>query len=120
MLKLQALLDEDDGHNVFAEQLNVDQALFPRRLKAMGKIISKVGRWVPHELVNRHQENRNYGDNSGHMAREASLHPISEKYIWNDCGLYPASIKPFCVPGTQTETDWGLTDHYQRYKMPLY
>ncbi|GFW48407.1 hypothetical protein TNCV_1109691 [Trichonephila clavipes] len=33
-----------------------------------------------------------YGDNSGHMAREASLHPISEKYMWNDCGLYPASI----------------------------
>ncbi|GFU97369.1 hypothetical protein TNCV_3889841 [Trichonephila clavipes] len=27
------------------------------------------------------------------MAREASLHPISEKYMWNDCGLYPASIK---------------------------
>ncbi|GFS90407.1 hypothetical protein TNCV_4096331 [Trichonephila clavipes] len=33
-----------------------------------------------------------YGDNSGHMAREASLHPISEKYMWNDCGLYPASM----------------------------
>ncbi|GFW40351.1 hypothetical protein TNCV_1019091 [Trichonephila clavipes] len=30
---------------------------------------------------------------SGHMAREASLHPISEKYKRNDCGLYPASIK---------------------------
>ncbi|GFX18765.1 uncharacterized protein TNCV_3019231 [Trichonephila clavipes] len=29
---------------------------------------------------------------SGHMAREASLHPISEKYMRNDCGLYPASI----------------------------
>ncbi|GFW66880.1 hypothetical protein TNCV_4687651 [Trichonephila clavipes] len=29
---------------------------------------------------------------SGHMAHEASLHPISEKYMWNDCGLYPASI----------------------------
>ncbi|GFW96299.1 integrase catalytic domain-containing protein [Trichonephila clavipes] len=34
----------------------------------------------------------NYGDNSEHMAREASLHPISEKYMWNDCGLYPASM----------------------------
>ncbi|GFX44512.1 RNase H domain-containing protein [Trichonephila clavipes] len=40
-------------------------------------------------LVN---ESQDYGDNSGHMAREASLHPISEKYMWNDCGLYPASI----------------------------
>ncbi|GFU08291.1 hypothetical protein TNCV_932021 [Trichonephila clavipes] len=26
------------------------------------------------------------------MAREASLHPISENYMRNDCGLYPASI----------------------------
>ncbi|GFY33783.1 hypothetical protein TNCV_4594951 [Trichonephila clavipes] len=31
------------------------------------------------------------------MAREASLHPISEKYMWNDCGLYPASMNLECV-----------------------
>ncbi|GFS71224.1 mariner Mos1 transposase [Trichonephila clavipes] len=40
-----------------AEQLNVDQSTVSRRLKAMGKII-KVGRWVPHELTDRQQENR--------------------------------------------------------------
>ncbi|GFV78659.1 mariner Mos1 transposase [Trichonephila clavipes] len=40
-----------------AEQLNVDQSTVFRRLKAMGKII-KVGRWVPHELMDHQQENR--------------------------------------------------------------
>ncbi|GFV12678.1 mariner Mos1 transposase [Trichonephila clavipes] len=40
-----------------AEQLNVDQSTVSRCLKAMGKII-KVGRWVPHELTDRQQENR--------------------------------------------------------------
>ncbi|GFW55650.1 mariner Mos1 transposase [Trichonephila clavipes] len=40
-----------------AEQLNVDQSTVSRRIKAMGKII-KVGRWVPHELMDLQQENR--------------------------------------------------------------
>ncbi|GFY05318.1 mariner Mos1 transposase [Trichonephila clavipes] len=57
--ELQALLKEDDGHTQehLAEQLNVDQSTVSRCLKAMGKII-KVGRWVPHELTDRQQENR--------------------------------------------------------------
>ncbi|GFW22341.1 mariner Mos1 transposase [Trichonephila clavipes] len=57
--ELQALLDEDDGQmqEHLAEQLNVDQSTVSRRIKAMGKII-KVGRWVPHELTDRQQENR--------------------------------------------------------------
>ncbi|GFU25743.1 mariner Mos1 transposase [Trichonephila clavipes] len=56
--ELQALLDEDDGQTQeLAEQLNVDQSTVFHRLKGMGKII-KVGRWVPHELTNRQQENR--------------------------------------------------------------
>ncbi|GFV95830.1 mariner Mos1 transposase [Trichonephila clavipes] len=57
--ELQALLDEDDGQTQehFAEQLNVDQSTVSRHRKAMGKII-KVGRWVPHELMGRQQENR--------------------------------------------------------------
>ncbi|GFX76382.1 mariner Mos1 transposase [Trichonephila clavipes] len=56
--ELQALLDEDDGQTQehLAEQLNVDQSTVSRRLKTMGKI--KVGRWVPHELTDRQQENR--------------------------------------------------------------
>ncbi|GFT57769.1 mariner Mos1 transposase [Trichonephila clavipes] len=57
--ELQALLHEDDVQTQehLAEQLNVDQSTVSRRLKAMGKII-KVGRWVPHELTDRQQENR--------------------------------------------------------------
>ncbi|GFV79669.1 mariner Mos1 transposase [Trichonephila clavipes] len=57
--ELQALLDEDDGQTLehLAEQLNVDQSTASRRLQAMDKII-KVGRWVPHELTDRQQENK--------------------------------------------------------------
>ncbi|GFW93830.1 mariner Mos1 transposase [Trichonephila clavipes] len=56
---MQALLDEDDGQTQehLAEQLTVDQSTVSCRLKAMGKII-KVGRWVPHELMHRQQENQ--------------------------------------------------------------
>ncbi|GFW83642.1 mariner Mos1 transposase [Trichonephila clavipes] len=53
-------LDEDDGQKQehLAVQLNVDQSTVFRRLKAMGKIIN-VRRWVPHQLTDRLQENRN-------------------------------------------------------------
>lgn len=53
-LSLQALLDQDDSQT---EQLNVDQSTVGRWLKTMG-IILKFGRWVPHELNERQQENR--------------------------------------------------------------
>ncbi|GFT17961.1 mariner Mos1 transposase [Trichonephila clavipes] len=56
-----ALLNEDDGQTCaqehLAEQLNVDQSSVSHRLKAMGRII-KVDIWVPHELMDRQQENR--------------------------------------------------------------
>ena len=57
--ELQALLDEDDGQTQqqLAEQLGVTQQTISLRLKAMGKIL-KIGRWVPHELTERQQENR--------------------------------------------------------------
>lgn len=57
--ELEALLAEDDGQTQeqLAEQLNVDRSTISRRLKAMGMIL-KVGRWVPHELTERQQENR--------------------------------------------------------------
>ncbi|GFU82699.1 mariner Mos1 transposase [Trichonephila clavipes] len=55
--ELQALLKKDDGQTHLAEQLNVYRSTVSRRLKAMSKII-KVGRWVPHELTDRQQENR--------------------------------------------------------------
>ncbi|GFW13063.1 mariner Mos1 transposase [Trichonephila clavipes] len=59
MLNCKHYIDEDDGQTQarLAEQLNVDQSTVSRPLKAMGKTI-KVGRWVPHELTDRQQENR--------------------------------------------------------------
>jgi len=40
-----------------ADQLNVTREAVSIRLKAMGKI-QKVGKWVPHALTERQQENR--------------------------------------------------------------
>ena len=55
---LQALLDEDDAQTQqqLADQLNVTREAVSIRLKAMGKI--EVGKWVPHALTERQQENR--------------------------------------------------------------
>ena len=57
--ELQSLLDEDDTQTQqeFSDQLNVSQKAVSIRLKAMEKI-QKVGKWVPHELNERQQENR--------------------------------------------------------------
>ena len=57
--ELQALLDEDDAQTQqqLADQLNVTREAVSIRLKAMEKI-QKVGKWVPHELNERQQENR--------------------------------------------------------------
>jgi len=52
--ELQALLDEDDAQQQLADQLNVRSL---HTLKSMGKI-QKMGKWVPHELNERQQENR--------------------------------------------------------------
>ena len=56
--ELQASLDEDDAQTQqqLADQLNVTREAVSIRLKAMGKI-QKVGKWVPHELNERQQEN---------------------------------------------------------------
>ena len=55
----KALLDEDDTQTrqELANQLDVSQKAVSIRLKAMGKI-QKVGKWVPHKLNERQQENR--------------------------------------------------------------
>ena len=57
--ELQALLDEDDAQTQqqLADQLNVTREAVSIRLKSMGKI-QKMGKWVPHELNERQQENR--------------------------------------------------------------
>ena len=57
--ELQALLDEDDTQTQqqLAYQLNVTREAISIRLKSMGKI-QKMGKWIPHELHERQQENR--------------------------------------------------------------
>ncbi len=56
---LQALLDEDETQTQqqLADQLNVTREAVS--MKSMGKI-QKMGKWVPHELNERQQENRKY------------------------------------------------------------
>lgn len=57
--ELQAFLEEHDAHmhKQIEQQLNVDQSTVTKRLEAMGKIL-KLDSWVPHELTERHKENR--------------------------------------------------------------
>jgi len=56
--ELQTLLDEDDAQTQhLADQLNVTRETVSIRLKSMGKI-QKMGKWVPHELNEKQQENR--------------------------------------------------------------
>ncbi|GFU62053.1 mariner Mos1 transposase [Trichonephila clavipes] len=88
--KLQELLDEDDGKTQehLSEQLNADQSTVSRRLKAMGKII-KIGRWRPHELTDRQQENRKFVCEMllSQYKRKSYLHRIvtgNEKWILFD------------------------------------
>jgi len=54
--ELQALLDEGDAQTQqqLADQLNMAREAVSIRLKSMGK---KMGKWVPHELNERQQEN---------------------------------------------------------------
>lgn len=86
--ELEALLDEDDGQTQeqLAEQLNVTQACISQRLKAAG-YIQKVGRWVPHELTERQQENRKTTCEMllARQKRKSFLHRIvtgDEKWIY--------------------------------------
>jgi len=57
--ELQALLDENDTQTQqqLTDQLNVTREAVPIHLKSMGKI-QKMGKWVPHELNARQQENQ--------------------------------------------------------------
>nr|KAF6290916.1 hypothetical protein mMyoMyo1_009310 [Myotis myotis] len=57
--QLQALLEKDayQTQKQFAERLNVAQQTIYNHLQAMGKTL-KEGKWVPHQLNERHMENR--------------------------------------------------------------
>jgi len=55
--ELQALLDDAQTQQQLADQLNVTREDVSIRLKSMEKL-QKMGKWVPHELNERQQENR--------------------------------------------------------------
>jgi len=56
--ELQTLLEDDaQTQQQLAIQLNVTREAVFIRLKSMGKI-QKMGKWIPHELKERQQENR--------------------------------------------------------------
>ena len=85
--ELQALLDEDDAQTQqqLADQLNVTRESVSIRLKSMRKI-QKMGKWVPHELNERQQENRKitYEMLLARYKRKLFLHRIvtGEKWIY--------------------------------------
>lgn len=117
--ELQALLDEDDGQTQqqLAEQLNVDQSTISRRLKDMGKIL-KVGRWVPHELNERQQENRKSVCEMllARQQRKGFLHRIitgDEKWIYFK---NPKRKKSYVSPG-QASTSTPRPDRFGKKAM---
>ena len=99
---MQTLLDEDDTQTKqeLAYQLNVSQKAVSIRLKAMGKI-QKVGKWVPHELNERQQENRKITCKIlfDRFKRKSFLHRIvtgDEKWIYFE---NPKCRKSWVNPG---------------------
>lgn len=100
--ELQALLDEDctQSQQMLAEQLNVARQTISFRLKAMGKI-QKMGKWVPHMLNERQQENRKTMCQVllDRLNRKSFLHRIitgDEKWIYFE---NPKRKKSWVSPG---------------------
>ena len=105
--ELQALLDEDDGQTqeMMAEQLGVTQKTISKRLKDMGMIL-KVGRWVPHELTERQQENRKTTCEMllSRFKRKSFLHRIvtgDEKWVYFS---NPKRKRSYGPPGHKPKT----------------
>jgi len=81
------LLDEDDtqSQKMLADQLDISQAAISMQLHAMGKV-QKIGKWVPHELNDKHGATPKYMPNSAcQTKRKSFLHRIvtnDEKWIY--------------------------------------
>ena len=117
--ELQELLDEDDTQTQqqLAEQLNVARESISRRLKSMGKI-QKMGKWVPHELNERQQENRKSTCEMllARYKRKSFLHKIvtgDEKWIYFE---NPKRRASWVTPG-QPSTSTARPNHYGRKTM---
>jgi len=117
--ELQEILDEDDtlSQQEMAEMLNVDQATISRRLKVMGKI-QKCGKWVPHELTERQQENRKIMSEMllQRQQRKGFLHRIvtgDEKWIYFE---NPKRKKSWVDPG-QASTSTAKPNRFGKKRM---
>lgn len=117
--ELQEILDEDDtlSQQQMAKMLNVDQATISRRLKDMGKI-QKCGKWVPHKLTERQQENRKVICEMllQRQQRKGFLHRIvtgDEKWIYFE---NPKCKKSWVSPG-QPSTSTAKPDRFGKKRM---
>lgn len=116
---LQGLLDEDDSQTQqqLADQLNVTREAVSMRLRAMGKV-QKMGKWVPHELNDRQQENRKTTCNMllSRYKRKSFLHRIvtgDEKWIYFE---NPKRKKSWVAPG-EPSTSTARPNRYGRKTM---
>ena len=89
--ELQALVDEDPckPQKQLAEALKCAQSVISDRLKALGKVYNKEGKWVPYELKPRDIERRKtiYEILLARQQRKGFLHRIvidDEKWIYFD------------------------------------
>lgn len=117
--ELQALLNEDDAQTQqqLADQLNVTREAVSIRLKAMGKI-QKVGKWVPHALTERQQENRKTTCEIllDRYKRKSFLHRIvtgDEKWIYFE---NPKRKRSWVTPG-EPATSTARPNRYGRKTM---
>jgi len=117
--ELQSLLNEDDTQTQqqLAEQLGVAQQTVSDRLKAMGKI-QKEGKWVPHELTERQQENRKTicEMHLKRYKRKSFLHRIvtgDEKWIYFE---NPKRKKSWVSPG-QPSTSTAKPNRFGKKRM---
>jgi [histone H3]-lysine36 N-dimethyltransferase SETMAR len=117
--ELQSLLDEDDTQTQeqLAKQLGVAQRTVSDRLKAMGKI-QKEGKWVPHELTERQQENRKTISEMllARYHRKSFLHRIvtgDEKWIFFE---NPKCKKSWVSPG-QPSTSTAKPNRFGKKRM---
>ena len=114
--ELQALLDENDAQTQqqLADQLSVTREAVSIRLKAMGK----VGKWVPHELNERQQENRKTTCEMllARYKRKSFLHRIvtgDEKWIYFES---PKRKRSWVAPGEPPTSTTG-PNRYERKTM---
>jgi len=112
--ELQTLLDENDAQTQqLADQLNVTRETVSIRLKSMGKI-QKMGKWVPHELNEKQQENRKTTCKIllARYKRKSFLHRIvtGEKWIYFE---NPKRKRSWVTPG-ETLTSTARLNRYRR------